>query len=139
MSALPLLIEFSDKHIKVRVDGAELALLGPKGALTPCLVSRIKEEKAALLVSLEKIREKAGDDWEEVSDSPDQLKVFADMLAIEDMRRRGIAPDHYTSITRCRHCGPVPIWEGCSSRVLGCPWCLNRHKGLPIPRVNSNG
>ena len=135
MSALPLLIEFSDKHIKVRVEGTEIALSAPKGALTPCLVSRIKEEKAALLVSLEKIREKAGEDWEKIVNDPAQLKSFADLLAISEMREGGIVPDHYTSETECKHCGPVPIYEGCPPQVDGCPWCFNRLKGLPIPRA----
>ena len=133
MSALPLLIEFSEKGIKVRVEGSDLALSAPKGTLTSSLVSRIKDEKMALLVSLDKIREKVGDDWEEIVNDPAQLKTFAEMLAIEDMRHRGIVPSHYTSTTKCRHCGPVPIWEGCPPNILGCPWCFNRVTGLPIP------
>ncbi len=133
MSALPLLIEFSDKQIKVRVEGTEIALSSPKGALTPCLVSRIKEEKAALLVSLEKIREKAGEDWEKIVNDPAQLKSFADLLAISEMRERGIVPDHYKAETECKHCGPVPIFEDMPGKVQGCPWCFNRIKGLPIP------
>ena len=135
MSALPLLIEFSDRHIKVRVDGPEIALTAPKGTLTPTLISRVKKEKTALLVSLEKIRERAGKDWLEVSGDPEKLKTFADLLEIEDMRHRGIVPGHYTASTTCKHCGLVPIWNGCPSEVLGCPWCLNRHKGLPIPTL----
>ena len=134
MSALPILIEFSNKDIKVRVDGTDLALTAPKGSLTSSLISRIKSEKPALLTSLNQIREKAGDDWLEVASDPAQLKSFADMLAIEDMRRSGTVPDHYTATTECRHCGPVPIWEGCSPDVLNCPWCFNRIGGLPIPK-----
>ena len=133
MSALPILMEFSDKGIKVRVDGTDLALSAPIGTLTPALVSRVKEEKPALLDSLEWIREMAGSDWIDVSNDPEQLKAFADLLAIEDMRHRGIAPDHYTSTTTCKHCGPVPIWNGCPAAVQSCPWCFNRIKGLPIP------
>ncbi len=132
MSALPLLIEFSDKGIKVRVDGPDLVLT-PKTALTSNLASRIKKEKPGLLTSLDKIREKAGDNWMEVSNDPEQLKAFADLLAIEDMRQRGIVPDHYTATTDCRHCGLVPIFEGLPEEVLGCPWCFNRIKGLPMP------
>ena len=133
MSALRLLIEFWDKGIKVRVEGSELALKVPKGVLTPCLVSRVKNEKPALLVSLDKIREKAGDDWMEVFNDPARLKAFADLLAISEMRERGIIPDHYTATTECKRCGPVPIFEGCPPEVGGCPWCFNRLKGLPIP------
>ena len=113
MSALPLLIEFSDKGIRVQVDGSKLALTAPKGAITPTLISKIKKQKPLLLVSLDKIREKAGDDWAEVSNDPEQLKAFADMLAIEEMRQQGVVPYHYTATAECKHCGPVPIWEGC--------------------------
>ena len=133
MSALPLLIEFSDKHIKIRIEGTDIALSAPKGALTPCLVSRVKNEKSALLVSLDKIREKAGEDWVEVSNDPAQLKAFADLVAVSEMRERGIVPDHYSAATECKRCGPVPIFKGCPPQVTGCPWCFNRIKGLPIP------
>lgn len=135
MSALPLLVEFWGRGIKVRVEGSELALTAPKGVLTSCLVSKIKEEKVALLISLERIREMAGEDWLEVNKNPVQLKTFADLLAIEDMRHRGIAPDHYTATAECRGCGFVPIFEGLPDKVDGCPWCFNRIKGLPIPNM----
>ena len=137
MSALPLLIEFWDKGIKVRVDGLDLVLT-PRKALTPNLASRVKKEKSALLTSLDKIRQKAGDDWEEVSNDPAQLKAFADLVAISEMRERGVIPDHYTATTECIHCGPVPIFEGCPPHANGCPWCFNRIKGLPIPRREAN-
>lgn len=87
-------------------------------------------EKRSLL---NKLRTLAGKDWDEVSSDPEHLQAFAAMVAIKEMREEGIAPDHYTATTECRHCGPVPIWEGCLPEVIGCPWCFNRHKGLPIP------
>ena len=62
-----------------------------------------------------------------------EIPVVIEMVAIMEMREKGITPDHYTSTTTCKHCGPVPIWEGCPPKVNGCPWCLNRHKGLPMP------
>jgi len=138
MSALPILMEFFDKGIMVRVDGPDLALSAPRGTLNPALVSRAKAEKPALLDSLAWIREMAGSDWIDVSNDPKQLRAFADLLAIEDMRHRGIAPDHYTTTTECKHCGGVPIWEGCAPNVLGCPWCFNRIKGLPIPHKSGD-
>ncbi len=138
MSALPILMEFSDKGIKVRVDGTDLALSAPIGTLTPAIVSRVREEKPAILDSLAWVREVAGSDWTDVSNDPEQLKDFADLLAIEDMRHRGIAPDHYTATAECRGCGLVPIFEGLPDKVDGCPWCFNRIKGLQIPKVNNN-
>ena len=62
-----------------------------------------------------------------------EVPVAIEMVAIMEMREKGVTPDHYTSTTTCTHCGPVPVWEGCSPKVQGCPWCLNRHKGLPMP------
>lgn len=62
------------------------------------------------------------------------VPVVIEMLRIQDMRSRGIVPDHYSATTECKRCGPVPIFEGCPPEVNGCPWCLNRIKGLPIPR-----
>ena len=134
MSALPIFSELSDKGLRVRVDGPDL-VLSPKKALTPNLALRIKKEKPVLIQSLEEIKQKAGSDWDEIADDPEQLRAFAELLMIGEMRERGIVPDHYTSTTTCKHCGPVPIWEGCPPKVLGCPWCFNRIKRLPIPKV----
>ncbi|MCH8074152.1 MAG: hypothetical protein IIA09_19640, partial [Proteobacteria bacterium] len=133
MSALPLISELSDKGIRIRVDGPDL-VLSPKKALTPNLVSRLKNEKPALIQSLKELRRKAGADWEEIAGHPDRLKAFTELLMIVKMRENGITPDHYTSETECKQCGPVPIFEGCPSMVAGCPWCFNRHRGLPIPK-----
>ena len=132
MSALPIFSELSDKDIRVRVDGSNL-VLSPKKALTSNLASRIKKEKPALIRSLQEIKRKAGPDWDEIANDPAQLKTFAELLMIGEMRERGIVPDHYSATTKCKHCGSVPIWEGCPPEVLGCPWCFNRLKGLPMP------
>ena len=68
-----------------------------------------------------------------------QIPVATDMVAIVEMRERGIVPDHYTSGTECKHCGPVPIFGGCPPQVAGCPWCINRVSGLPMPQRNKSG
>ncbi len=62
-----------------------------------------------------------------------EIPVAEEMVVITEMRQRGICPDHYTSTTECRRCGPVPIWPGCPPQVNGCPWCFNRLQGLPMP------
>ncbi len=136
MSALPILSELSDKGIRIRIDGPDL-ILSPKTALTSKLASRIKKEKPALIRNLEEIKRKAKTDWDEIANDPAQLKAFAELLMIGEMRERGIVPDHYTATTSCIHCGPVPIFEGLPETVEGCPWCFNRIKGLPIPRKRS--
>ncbi len=137
MSALPIFSELSGKGIRVRVDGPDL-VLSPKTALTPNLASRIKKEKPALIRSLEEIKRKAGTDWDEIANDPEQLKAFAELLMIGDMRHRGIVPDHYTATINCKHCGPVPIFEGCWPESDACPWCFNRLAGLSMPNKTEN-
>ena len=136
MSALAIITELSDKGLRVRVDGPDL-VLSPKKALTPNLASRIKKEKPVLIQSLEEIKRKAGSDWDEIADDTAQLKAFAELLMIGEMRERGIVPDHYTSRTECKKCGTVPIWLGYPPQVNGCPWCLNRLQGLPMPKTTT--
>ncbi len=83
-----------------------------------------------------------GSEWSELLENKSreleehQIPVATDMVAIIEMRERGIVPDHYNSETECKHCGTVPIFEGCPPKVMGCPWCFNRHTGLPVPNNN---
>ena len=137
MSALALISEFSERGIKVRPNGSHV-VVSHKEALTPELIDRIKSEKPRLLRDLERLRKEAGNDWDEIAADPAQLKAFAELLMIVEMREKGICPDHYTSTTDCKHCGPVPIWEGCPPKVQHCTWCLNRLKGLSIPKGQTN-
>ena len=67
--------------------------------------------------------------------NPDVLAAWAWAVTIRRMRERGEVPAHYTAVTHCRGCGPVPIFEGCPDQVEGCPWCFNRVAGLPVPKV----
>lgn len=131
MNALPLLSELAGRGVHIRVDGHNLAVSQAK--LTNSLITKIQDNKPALIADLEKLRRIAGSDWEEIAGDPKQLKAFAELLMIEDMRQKGVVPGHYTATTTCKHCGLVPIWDGCPPEVNGCPWCFNRHKGLPIP------
>ena len=133
MSALALFSELSDRGITIRSDGPDI-VVSPEKAVTPDLVQRIKKEKPSLIRELEKLQREAGNDWDEIAADPAQLKAFAELLMIVEMREKGICPAHYTATTNCKHCGVVPIWDGCPPEVQGCPWCFNRHKGLPIPK-----
>ena len=135
MSALPLISELAKRGIRVRPKGSNV-VVSPEKALTPELVERIKREKPALIRNLKRVRKDAGSGWDEIASDPQQLKAYFELLMIGDMRSQGIAPDHYTSTTTCKHCGPVPIFEGVPEKVAGCPWCFNRVKGLPIPGAN---
>ena len=111
-------------------------LAGPDWRASPFVQSVDKRSKK-LRESLDELREAAADDWPEVSNDPAQLVAFADSLAIVQIRESGRVPDTYVSVTTCRNCGEVPIWLGCPPQVNGCPWCHNRHKGLPMP--NNHG
>lgn len=133
MSALPIITELSGRGIRVCLDGSDL-VFSPKRALTPDLVERIKAGKPALLRDLQKVREQAGTEWDEISSDPKLLKAFYELLMIVEMRPQGIVPDHYIGTTTCKRCGPVPIFPGVPETVDSCPWCFNRVKGLPIPQ-----
>ncbi len=79
----------------------------------------------------------AGPDWAEIENDPATLEALANSITIRRMRERGEVPSNYTSTTICAHCGPVPIYPGMAERVLGCPWCFTRVKGLPVPKVST--
>ena len=137
MSALPIITEITDQGITARVEGDEIALSAPKGTLTPEVIAKLKSKKPDLLRSLQELQKRAESDWEEISTNPAKLVAFAKLVMITDMRHRGIVPDHYTATTNCKHCGPVPIFEGNWPESDGCPWCFNRIKGLPMPETTT--
>ena len=80
MNALPLISEFSDRGIIATVTGADLNLDAPKGALTPKLVSCLREDKRDVITWLDRLSNELGEDWQEVSQDPAQLKAAADSL-----------------------------------------------------------
>lgn len=86
-------------------------------------------------IPLSELREIAGPDWPEVERDPALLETLAHAVSIRRMRERGEVPPSYTATAVCAGCGPVPIFPGVSEQVDGCPWCFNRIKGLPVPRV----
>jgi hypothetical protein len=134
MNTLAVLTELSERGICVQPKGHEKVHVTPREKLTPDLIDRIRRAKPTLLSALDRIRQDSGDEWPQIAADPRQLKAYFELSMIEDMRQRGIAPDHYTATTTCKQCGPVPIWQGCPPEVLGCPWCFNRLQGLPLPR-----
>ncbi len=97
-------------------------------------VSESKESRS----TQSELQERAESDWEEIAADPAKLKAFAELVMITDMRHRGIVPDHYTATTNCKHCGPVPIFEGNWPESDGCPWCFNRLQGLPMPKEEND-
>ena len=74
----------------------------------------------------DELEREAGSWWEHISETPERLEAYAELVNTARMVRAGEVPPHWTSITSCKHCGPVPIWPGCAAKVSGCPWCFNR-------------
>ena len=148
--------ECHDKGINIRVEGSEIVLSAPKGTLTPDLISRVKEEKPALIVSLgaasntdinvrsvdmlarellqkrpEELQKSAGDRWRWIAEDPDNLIAFASYEARRQIEGSGDIPKEYDGTTHCRKCGPVPFYRGFDRRVFNmCPWCFT---GGPPP------
>ncbi len=81
------------------------------------------------------LRRAAGEDWDEFS-VPAKILGFADSLAIKQIREDSSVPDHFTAITKCKQCGPVPIFPGCPPKIMACVWCLNGQTAPPVPGVN---
>lgn len=75
-------------------------------------------------ISRAELKIAAADDWEAIKDAPQVLEAFRRQLETTRMIDAGIVPPDYTSTTHCKHCGDVPIFEGCSEEVYGCPWCF---------------
>ncbi len=107
----------------------------PKGVLTEGLRSELVAHKAEILEALQEAERIAGSEWTALS-GPERAALLRS-IEIRRMRERGEVPAHYTATTTCAHCGPVPIFPGCPLRVQGCPWCLNRRVGLPVPIVDA--
>lgn len=157
MTAPDLVAELSKHDIRVTANGDRLEIDAPAGALTDELRTKLRANKAYVLqhirltellanaacgVSEEGCPITADDLLARLSkadlDDPhiltaDALAAFSRTVQARLMRERGEIPPGWTSITICQHCGPVPIFEGCSPKVDGCPWCWNRVRGLPYP------
>ena len=135
MNALPLISELSDLGISVIVNGPDLNLDAPKGALTPRLVACIREDKQDVITALDRIRNELGEDWQEFSGDPAKLRAVADSLLTQIMRERGIVPDHYIVTVHCDTCHRDVLHFPVGDDTVGaCVWCFNgqmvpaRHK-----------
>ena len=126
MNALPLISELSDRDISVTVSGSDLTLDAPNGALTPRLVSCLREDKQDVIMWLRMLRDELGKDWQEFSSNPAKLKAVTDSLITDMQRKWGVAPDHYTATVSCKTCNQdVPHFPVDGDTVEGCVWCAN--------------
>ena len=109
-------------------------------ALTDKTAKRVKSPGALTDKTDKRASVSSVSEWSELFETsnddlePNEIPIAAELIEIVQMRERGEIPAHYISTTTCKHCGPVPIWNGCPPEVQGCPWCFNRIKGLPIPK-----
>lgn len=148
------------QRVRLTADGDSIEIDGPEDAVTDAVIERLSEHKPELLkyLLLTQILENAGieasgggwlvtiDELQRALSEDDLLdselmtakglEALAHAVRTTRMREQGQIPPGWTATTSCRHCGPVPIWEGCALNVQGCPWCFNRVAGRPIPTIN---
>ncbi len=86
----------------------------------------------------DELKKTLGDDWDEVSNDPAQLEAARFLVTEAKQVSNGIIPERYTQITDYKFCGPVFVYKGYPQPANNCPWCLNRHAGLPIPRADDD-
>lgn len=137
-AAFDLLQRVRDAGGVVKSEGNRLELRAPQ-PLPSDLMDDLRQHKAELLAALrlDQLRVLAGDDWAVLQSSPVLLAAFSAAIETRRMREQGEIPPHYTATTVCARCGPVHIFPGCGPSVEGCPWCLNRVAGSPIPTPNT--
>ena len=97
------------------------------------IVQSVDQWSKRLQKSPEKLRQAAGDDWEEMSAD---IIGFADALAVNQIRESGAIPSSYTSETFCRKCNSyVPFYEGVPE-IGSCSWCRNDQSPPPVPELS---
>lgn len=108
---------------------------------TPALTERSDSELHQLLSGFENISaselvaalsESDVEEWRYGRLSDEVIATFAQCASLTAGMRQGRRPHHYSHAAECSGCGPVWLWQ--PGVVDGCPWCVNRMEGLPIPR-----
>lgn len=162
MNTATLIHKLQLQKVRLTAVGDKIEIDGPEDAITDAVIDKLRERKSDLLkyLHLSGILKKAGieasgEDWiVTINDlqgalSDDDLhdpqlmtlkglEALASAVRATRMREQGQIPPGWSAITSCRHCGPVPIWKGCPPDVQGCPWCLNRLAGQPMPTINND-
>ena len=134
MSALPLIMDLADQGVFPYVNGNKVVLT-PAAKLTDILRCQVRDNKRPLMSGLVELQRLAGPDWAAFEAYPAQLKAFAELVMISEMRARGIVPDHYTVTVHCQNCNQdVPHFPVDGDSVGACVWCLD---GLAAPSSSS--
>ena len=84
-------------------------------------------------IPVSELRDIAGRDWLACQSDPELLEALALAVSARRMREHGEVPPGWDHVTTCKRCGDVPIFAGFPTTVEGCPWCLVRISGKPIP------
>ena len=132
--SLPLLSEIAAHGISIRVNGDNLTV--SRDGLTDSLASRIRENKSALICSLERLRQYADgdDDWQEIVSDPTQFEGYISSVVTFEERQRGEIPSPDTATVHCQNCNQdVPHFPLDINTVMACPWCINGLTAPPIP------
>ena len=97
-------------------------------------VPEVTKAVATCGLTQDELKAVAGEEWPKIENDNPTLEALAQAIQTRRMREHGEVPPHYTEVTVCAHCGPVPIFPGVGEQVEGCPWCFNRVRGLSVPR-----
>jgi len=140
MEVAKALRRFDDIGINISVNDEKIVVTSPI-PLTDSQRSFLKAHKEVIVdtitsesvsgISMKEISQVAGEDWPDIKDDPEMIKILADSICIRHMRESGEIPPDYIHKAICDGCGPV--WLFVTGHVQGCPWCFNRKNGLPIP------
>ena len=123
-------MDLADQGVFPYVNGNKVVLT-PTARMTDVLRRQVRDNKRPLMSGLVELQRLAGPDWAVFEAYPDQLKAFAEMVMISDMRERGIVPNHYTVTVHCQTCNQdVPHFPVDDDTVGACVWCLNDQ---PVP------
>jgi len=126
LNVLPLLSEIASRGVCIRANGVHLVVSPDK--LTYSLITKIQDNKPALIRSLERLRQYADgdDDWQEVVSDPAQFEAFISSVATFEQRQRGEIPAHYTATVYCQTCNKsVPHFSVGADSVKERDWCIN--------------
>jgi hypothetical protein len=163
-TAETLIRDLSARGVRLSRNGENLRIVAPRGTLTPDLRQTLAEAKPAILAALtagelharleslalaegiaaELADRLCDDDVRACAGLPDTaLIAYLRCVRDSDLRERGEVPPDETAVICCARCGPVyaapevarvlPVVAGAPT-AIGCPWCTNCARGLPIPR-----
>ena len=126
MNALPLLSELAGRGVCIRVDGHNLAVSQAK--LTDSLITKIQDNKPALIASLTRLRQYADGaaDWHEIVSHPEQLRAFIYSIVTSEARERSEIPSSYMATVHCQTCNQdVPHFPIDNDTAETCVWCMS--------------